>query len=310
MLKKLALVAIVLLILALVIPFLIPLSNLDGVIPDQPFADSQFADIDGVRLHWRQRMADTAQDRPLVVLLHGLGGSGFSWRHTLDALEQAGHPVIAPDLPPFGYSQRTAAGPAWPELVSALSDQVAPGAKVVLIGHSMGADVAAKIAAAVPERVEQLILVDGTPGLNRSSGRLSWLVLLPSVARWLEVFASRQLVNEETITELLTSAFGRPPDGAELEGYFEPLSVPHTYPAVLRRMSSRSETSDNWLQVETTLIWGEKDAWIPLDHARSFVDKHPELSSIQIIPDSGHNPMDTHPNELNSLLLDLLILDP
>lgn len=305
MLKTLSLTALALIVLSLIVPFLIPLSGMDGVIPDQPFADSQFAEVEGVRVHWRQRNT-TTPDQPLVVLLHGFGGSGFSWRHSLDAFEQAGVPVIAPDLPPFGYSQRTAAGPAWPDLVIGLADQIAPDARLVLIGHSMGAGVASEIASAVPDRVEQLIMIDGTPGINRSSGRLTWLLILPSVARWLEVYAAHQLVNEETITKLLTSAFGRAPDAEELAGYFEPLSIPDTYPAVLRRLSRRVAESDIWSQAETTIIWGENDAWIPLKHAEQFIQKHPDLTDIQIIPNAGHNPMDTHPDELNSIILNLL----
>jgi pimeloyl-ACP methyl ester carboxylesterase len=43
---------------------------------------------------------------PLVVLCHGFPELGYSWRHQLHALAEAGYRVIAPDQRGYGGSDR------------------------------------------------------------------------------------------------------------------------------------------------------------------------------------------------------------
>ncbi len=291
-------------LLALVLPWLLPRPGMDGTIPDRPFPDSRFAEIDGVRLHWRDRSAGTGPRGVLVVLIHGFGGSGFSWRSTLAALEAAGYPAIAPDLPPFGYSERSARGPAWSNLVLSLADRVCAGCRLVVVGHSMGAGVAAEMAAAAPDRVSQLVFVDGTPGLRRSGGWYYSLLALPSARRATDVYAAWRLVDEDVIGRMLASAFGREPEPDEFAGYFEPLTVPGTYPALLRRMHARSgEIPADWDRVPLGVIWGERDTWVPISAIDPWIENHPDLLAFDTIAEAAHNPMDTHPEAFNRILI-------
>jgi pimeloyl-ACP methyl ester carboxylesterase len=308
----LVLILIALPALALASPWFVPRPGLDGTIPEQPFADSRFAAVDGVRLHWRQRLVDAPDDRALVVLLHGFGGSTFSWRHTLDALEDAGHPAIAVDLPPFGYSQRTGLGPSWGELVRGLAERVAPGRELVVVGHSMGAGVAAEIAAAVPGRVRQLVFVDGTPGLRRPAGiPFAWALYIPSVRRALDSWAAWKLVDEDNIRRLLASALGRAPSDDELAGYFHPLTIPGTYPSLLVRMNQREGgVPEGWDRVPLAVVWGGRDDWVDIDRIRPWIADHPELRAFDTIAEAGHNPMDTHPDAFNDWLLAQLDAGP
>src|SRR5690348_16131195 len=46
---------------------------------------------------------------PLVILLHGFPELGFSWRHQLTALAQAGYHVVAPDQRGYGRTDAPAA---------------------------------------------------------------------------------------------------------------------------------------------------------------------------------------------------------
>lgn len=302
MLRVILLSLLAALIAAAALPFLISTPNLTGRIPDQPFADSSFGDFGGTRLHWRERNGD--RPRALVVLLHGFGGSGFSWRHSLDALEQEGYRVIAPDLPPFGYSERSAKGPDWADLVIQLADDRGPDLPWILVGHSMGVSVAAEVTNRRGERAAGLIMVDGTPRLRHSGGGWSWLFELPPVGRWAELWAARNLVEESSIAEMLGSALGRPPTAEEFAGYYRPLIIPGTYPALLSRMSQHREVTDDWMSTPHAIIWGESDSWVPLERARALIDRLPDPVEIRIIAESGHNPMDTHPESFNRLLLE------
>lgn len=304
--KRWSIVLGALLVLVFAGPWLLPRPGLDGTIPDRPFEDSAFADIEGVRLHWRERNGDADDVRPLVVLLHGFGGSSFSWRSTLDALESAGFDVVAPDLPPFGYSERTGRGPDWASLVVRLAERQRDRAAVIWIGHSMGAGVAARAAHRRPDETADLILVAGTPGLRRGSDPLMRTVSsVPSFRRAAESWAAWRLAGVERIRTLLTSAFGRPPTEAELQGYRAPLTIPGTYPALLVRLDREpGGPMPAELPGTTYLVWGASDAWVPLDRGRALVRERPDIGPIRVLEEAGHNPMDTDPEAFHRALLD------
>ena len=101
---------------------------------------------------------------PALVLVHGFGGSTFGWRAVMAPLAARGWHVVALDLPGFGLSEKS-----WSfdydhetqaRYVLATMDQLGVE-RAVIVGHSMGGNVAAWIAALAPERVAGLALVDG-----------------------------------------------------------------------------------------------------------------------------------------------------
>lgn len=96
-------------------------------------------------------------DGPVVVLLHGFPELGFSWRHQVGPLADAGHRVLVPDLRGFGASDAPEPVEAYAitELardVLALVDHAGVD-QATLVGHDWGADVAWKTAWMHPERV-------------------------------------------------------------------------------------------------------------------------------------------------------------
>lgn len=105
---------------------------------------------------------------PQVVLLPGLGAIGYM----LDLLHAAGAWTGAHllDLPGFGHP-RTADCPAGLDALAAAALGAMPPEPVVLAGHSTGAQLAVRVAAAEPERVGALLLVGPTfpPRLRRPS---------------------------------------------------------------------------------------------------------------------------------------------
>lgn len=309
--KRITLAVLIVLVLCMGLPWLLPRPGLDGTIPETPFADSRFGEFRGVRLHWRERNGDPDDRRPMVVLLHGFGGSAFSWRFTLDALEQAGFDAIAPDLPPFGYSQRTSAGDDWATLIGALAQERRGNRTVHWIGHSMGASVASRAAVRHPDRTGGLILVGGAPAMRQEPSLLSRLSVFPPFARAAESWAAWRYVSEADIRSMLESAFGRLPTDQELTGYRRPLIIPGTYPALLKRLAKETGgPTPAELPDSTRLIWGEFDRWVPKSRGEAVVDARPDLGPIEIVRNAGHNPMDTHPVEFDGILLELLAEAP
>ena len=99
------------------------------------------------------------------MFLHSLGPASSAAFLGLAAgpLVDAGYEVAAPDLPGYGGSPPVApdeyAVPALAERMARLADDLGWD-RFVLVGHSWGGAIACHLAAARPQRVEALVLVD------------------------------------------------------------------------------------------------------------------------------------------------------
>jgi pimeloyl-ACP methyl ester carboxylesterase len=84
------------------------------------------------------------------------------WQEHLDWIADAGHRVIAVDLPGFGEALVGGGAQApWEDVLQALRELNVPQA--VLVGNSFGAAVALRIAAVAPAAVSALMLVSPPP---------------------------------------------------------------------------------------------------------------------------------------------------
>jgi len=106
------------------------------------------------------------RDAPVVLAIHGITANGLAWQCVADELFRRRGPgavrFLAPDLRGRGGSRR-APGPyglrVHADDLAAIADVF--GATPLLLGHSMGAYVAALAAAAHGGRVSGVVLVDG-----------------------------------------------------------------------------------------------------------------------------------------------------
>ncbi len=95
---------------------------------------------------------------PTLVLLHGFGTSARLWDAVLPLL---GGPALVLDLPGFGNSQdeRYPVG----GMADAVQERLAGLDSFVLVGHSMGAKVAAVLAGRRPAGLQALLLIAPSP---------------------------------------------------------------------------------------------------------------------------------------------------
>lgn len=108
------------------------------------------------------------EDAPRIVFIHGAGLNAHTFDATILAL---GAPALAIDLPGHGDSSwrdDAAYAPALlaPDIIRGIEEWA--HAPVVLVGHSLGGTTAAALAAAHPDLVASLVLVDITPGIDGS----------------------------------------------------------------------------------------------------------------------------------------------
>jgi pimeloyl-ACP methyl ester carboxylesterase len=136
--------------------------------------ESNFADVNGIRLHY---LAAGRGDP--VVLLHGFAQTSHMWRPLIAELSGR-HTVIAPDLRGFGQSAAPADGytkAAMAQDIHALLDSLKLD-RVRLVGHDIGLMVAYALAAQYPQAVDRLVLMEA---------------FLPGVGDWNSVFLLRDL---------------------------------------------------------------------------------------------------------------------
>lgn len=105
---------------------------------------SRFVKADGLNFHVQQM-----GEGPVLLLLHGTGGSSHSWHRVVPELAER-FTVVAPDLPLHGFTggdpvSSRASMPGMVRALGALIDslEIAPAA---IIGHSAGAAIALEIA--------------------------------------------------------------------------------------------------------------------------------------------------------------------
>lgn len=113
--------------------------------------------LDGVTLHYV-----VSGRGPAVVLLHGWPQTWYEWRHIIPALAER-HTVIAPDLrglgdssrPEIGYDKKTVANDVWQLVNGKLGHE-----RFLVVGHDWGGPTAYALAAAHPEAVTRLAILD------------------------------------------------------------------------------------------------------------------------------------------------------
>lgn len=307
-LKKTGFILLGLFMVLSIIPYLLPLNALPGSPFESLFDNSELKTTDHIKLHYRQW--ETASTEK-ILLVHGFAGSTFSWRYTAPALATAGYRVVAADLPGFGLSERspsfTPSAEKRAELLWNLLESLEPGADWHLVGHSMGGGVVSAMALQNPEQVKSISLAAGAvPDGNR--GRFNWTFHYPPLQRSVRHLATRVLLTEENVQNALASAYGRMPAETELEGYYRPLLIEDTDAALVEMLktSEKSLLSDiKTLQIPVLLIWGEEDAWVQLETGYKLDSLFPD-SELVIIPGEGHCPMETKPDQFNSILLQYL----
>ena len=138
-------------------------------------------------------------DAPLLIYLHGWGDTGSTFQFVADVLGAEWH-IVAPDWRGFGRSHCDCSSYWFPDYLADLHELLelySATQPARLIGHSMGANVAALYAGVMPNRVQAFVnvegfgLVDSNPAEAPARYR-DWLAQLGSGTRFssYESFAS------------------------------------------------------------------------------------------------------------------------
>ena len=257
---------------------------------------------------------DVGQGRP-VILIHGFGGSMWQWEHQQQPLS-AEFRLITPDLIGSGLSTK-------PEIeyrpeqmleyfigfMDALRIRQA-----TLVGNSMGAGLAIGMALTYPDRVAQLVLIDGlpanvrerltSPSIKRAldTAAPSWLA---SFGNWLFGGVMIESVLKEIVHDpaLLTPAvIERSNRNRQRPGVIPPLmTVRGTLP--LWESGFAKRIGD--IRHPTLILWGEEDQVFPLP-AGEELHRSIKGSALVRIPNAGHIPQWERPDLANRAMIEFL----
>jgi pimeloyl-ACP methyl ester carboxylesterase len=259
---------------------------------------SRFVTLQGMSVHLRD---EGRIDDPLpLLLLHGTSASLHTWDGWVTALAP-GRRVLRVDLPGFGLT-----GPfphddydieRYVDFVIALLDHLEIPAAIIA-GNSFGGQIAWEMAAAAPERVAALVLVDalGYPFEPESipigfrvalNPRLQPLMtrLLP---RRLVVSSVRDVYGDPGIVS--TKLVDRYYELSLREGNRRALGLrlAQTFPNEARAERIAS------LAVPTLILWGGRDRLIPLEYGRRFA-RDIAGSRLVVFEALGHVPHEEAP---------------
>lgn len=244
---------------------------------------------------------------PMIVLLHGWGCSVYVFRENLAPLAAAGFHAIAIDLKGHGLSDKpTSAGEYRLDSMRLHVIEIldALGAHdVVLAGLSMGAALAAHVAAAHPGRVRGVVLgspvgFEGIPGLWAIRG-VTPLPIAPLLPR----IATRAVI--ATILRFVTGKLRRI-TRRDVDEYWAPTQFPEFTVAMRRLLHEFTWNAPVAASgVPGLLISGTRDPLLSRSRARSFARGTPGLRHIEI-RGAGHVVYDEAPLAVNEAMIEFL----
>ena len=273
-----------------------PDRSVDSLVTRWAPPPSDFMDVKGQLVHYRDE--GPRGDPSPLVLIHGTASSLHTWQGWVGSLH-ARKRVITFDLPGFGLT-----GPfdgQYPrddyhadnlarftlDLLDALHLQ-----RFTIGGNSLGGEVAWRVAAMAPSRVDKLILVDATgyafvPEHIPAGFQLARMTGLNRLGE----FLTPRSVVEDSVRDV----YGDPSrvTGALVDRYFEMMLREGNRHALNLRMaviaSDLAPERIRTLKLPTLILWGGKDRLVPPVNAQRF---HADIAGSQLVvfPALGHVP--------------------
>jgi pimeloyl-ACP methyl ester carboxylesterase len=246
---------------------------------------------------------------PQLALLHGGAQNAHTWDTVALALNR---PLVAIDLPGHGRSDWRADRDYWPlrnaEAVAEVIDVVAPTCRTI-VGMSLGGLTGIRLAAERGDRVDRLVVVDVTPGVDEhKSAPIAEFVDGP------ESFASFDDLLDRTVrynpTRSVTSLRrgllhnARPlPDGRWAWRYDR-----------LRPPGGKLRFTHLWndvsrLRIDTMLVLGAQSGVVTPDDVAEFRRRKPDLR-VEVVADAGHSVQGDQPVRLAQLISGMISSQP
>ena len=268
-----------------------------SVATESPYFNNadHIVNVEGLDVRYRDEGLKNAK---ALIMVHGFTSSLESW----DALSENlanDYRVIRPDLPGHGLtgpdSQKRYSNEETVVFLSKFIDALDIETPV-LIGNSLGGLVSWRVAAQLPEKISELVLV--SPGGYSINGVTDEPVDVPMMLKFYltkapeagvrqatsSLYADPEALSEERVTTI-QYMMQRPGNG---DAFVERLSV-FTLPDPTIDLEK--------VKSPTLVVWGQQDKMIPVSQADWFSDALPD-ATLKIYENAGHVPQEETPEQL------------
>ncbi|GGC76066.1 alpha/beta fold hydrolase [Undibacterium terreum] len=274
--------------------------------PDKPVSElkqrwapppSQFIAVKGLQVHIRDE--GLRDDAVPILLIHGTSASLHTWEGWVAALKDK-HRVITMDLPGFGLTGPNAqddySNAVYVRFMLDLMDKLGVQ-KCILGGNSLGGEIAWQVAAAAPQRVEKLILVDaGGYAFKPKSLPIGFIIArTPGLNKLMESTLPRSMIEKS-----VRNVYGDPAKVTpQLVDLYEAMTLREGNRHALGRRFGQldggaSAEKIKALKQPTLIIWGAHDGLIPIEYGQQF---HQDIAGSQFVrfDQLGHVPHEEDP---------------
>ncbi len=301
--------AVVLLIAGLLIAFQVPDIPVEQLRAKYGSPASQYVEVaPGTVIHLRD---EGPRDGFPIVLLHGSNASLHTWEPWVARLDPK-YRIISFDFPAHGLSgpvpSRDYSQTAYVGITEKVVDRLGL-TRFAIAGNSMGGGVAWHYAAAHPEKVAALVLVDsvGQPEPGKSSPPIGFRIArIPVLRDLLASVLPRSMIDQSLHQSVSVQSIVTP---AAVDRYWELLRYPGNRSATMDRFAGYKRQDDTALlqklTMPTQIIWGREDKLIPVTSADWFSNNLPN-ARVTVLDKVGHIPMEEAPDRALAPVLDLL----
>ncbi|WP_339859974.1 alpha/beta hydrolase [Pseudohongiella acticola] len=277
-----------------------------------------FRTRDGFRLHYISHPCVTSDCDSYCILLHGFTNDAHVWdtmadvlrrHHHVIALDQRGHGDSDWD-PEHRYSH-------W-QLADDLEDllQVFDGARIHVIGHSLGARVSMLALESTRIEVASLTIVDAGPEVNPDAGErlVNDVMQMPAYyadsQAYLDCMARVYVMADSSVLANMARFSLRVTRG-RLAGKTDPAFTPgiwHNNPEFRQRHREKGELSDQiWtalrsLDLPVHIVRGQASSILESSLARRMIDELKGRGVLSIVPRAGHAVMLDNPVKSTDLI--------
>ena len=272
---------------------------------DRVPADLEQLEVDADGLHLSAYVAGDP-DAPVLLLLHGLGGSKVSWLPVVPALASR-YRLVIPDLPGHGRSDkpRTSYPLRYHARAARLVLDAMGAERAAVAGNSLGGRVAIELALRSPGRVAALLLLDpAIPGF-RVRPLLGLARVVPSELgripfplreRWMQryvrrLFGDPSVLPEEGYLAAADDFIRIYRDPAARMAFFDTLrhlvtESPRRFWGLMRRV-----------RVPALVVWGTADRLVPVRLATRLAEALPVAETV-LLDGVGHVPQFEAPDDV------------
>ncbi|PHR91763.1 MAG: alpha/beta hydrolase [Robiginitomaculum sp.] len=286
-------------------PVPVPDATHEAVKIDDPYFTSadRVLEMDGLHVRYRD---EGKADAPVLVLIHGFSHSLEGWDGLSAGLTDT-YRVVRMDLPGHGLTGPDARARYSNADTVVFVEQFLDALDIknaTLVGSSLGGLVAWRLAQTHPERVDKLVLI--APGGYSINGVTEVPAPVPDMAKY--YFTQAPMVAVSAANKALYSDPSKLSE-ARIIQIQHMMTREGNGEAMLLRAASftlpepTADLAD--VQAPTLLLWGDKDAMVPVAHGEKFVSAMPTAQLI-VYENIGHVPHEEIPVQMATDILRFL----